>query len=85
MSGWKETIFICSMGFLVAWTVLSLFGFIEALVGFSDTYASLVASYPTLATDVGRQTTLQSVILHNVLKWSIVAVPLALIAMLAKW
>jgi hypothetical protein len=85
MSGWREIVFVCSMGFLVAWTVLSLYGFIEAIVGFSDTYASFVASYPTLATEAARQLTLQSVILHNVLKWSIVAVPLALVAMLAKW
>ena len=83
--GWKETIFICSMGFLIAWTVLSLFGFIQAIVGFTDTYASLVASHPTLATDVGRQTALQSIILQNVLRWLVAAVPLGLVAMLARW
>jgi hypothetical protein len=85
MSGWKQTIFICSMGFLIAWTALSLYGLAEALVGFSDTYASLVASHPTLATDVGRQTALQDIILQNVIRWSVVAAPLGLVAMLAKW
>jgi len=85
MSSWKETIFICAIGFLIAWTAVSLYGFIEAIVGFSDTYASLVASHPTLATDVGRQTALQGMILDHVLRWSMVAVPLGLVAMLAKW
>jgi len=84
MSSWKETIFICAIGFLIAWTAVSLYGFIEAIVGFSDTYASLVASHPTLATDVGRQTALQGMILDHVLRWSM-AVPLGLVAMLAKW
>src|SRR5262249_38878334 len=85
MSGWKDIVFICSVGFLVAWTALSLYGFIQAIVAFPDTYASLVASYPTLATDVGRQTALQGMILHHALRWSMVAVPLGLVAMLAKW
>ena len=85
MSGWKQTIFIWSMGFLIAWTALSLYGLAEAFVGFSDTYASLVASHPTLATDVGRQTALQDIILQNVIRWSVVAAPLGLVAMLAKW
>jgi len=85
MSGWKDIVFICSVGFLVAWTALSLYGFIHAIVAFPDTYASLVASYPTLATDVGRQTALQGMILHHALRWSMDAVPLGLVAMLAKW
>ena len=61
MSGWKQTIFICSMGFLIAWDCpVAVRALTEALVGFSRTYTpSLVASHPTLATDVGRQTALQ--------------------------
>ena len=43
---------------------------------------SIVASSPALATEAGRQSTLQGIILSNVLKWAIVAMPLAV---LAKW
>jgi len=50
----------------------------------SDTYASLVASYPTLATDEARQRTLETVILYGVLKWVIIAGPLALVALLVR-
>jgi hypothetical protein len=60
-------------------------GMIQAITGFTDTYASIVASSPALATEAGRQSTLQGIILSNALKWAIVAVPLALLAVLAKW
>jgi hypothetical protein len=57
----------------------------QALAGFTDTYAELVTKYPTLATPEARQATLQSVIFHEVVKWAIVAVPLGVLALIAKW
>ena len=44
----RNTVFICSIGFLAAWTLLSIWGMIEALGGFTDTYASIVAATPAL-------------------------------------
>ena len=85
--GWidmRDIVFVSLMGFVVVWTVLSAYGMIQAIGGFSDTYASLVASYPTLATDEARQRTLETVILYGVLKWAIVAVPVALVALLVR-
>jgi hypothetical protein len=41
--------------------------------------------YRHLRLNAGRQSTLQGIILSNVLKWAIVAVPLALLTVLAKW
>jgi hypothetical protein len=81
----REVVFVSLVGFLVAWTLISIWGMIQAISGFTDTYASIVASSPALATEAARQSTLQSVILFNVAKWAIVAVPLALLALLAKW
>jgi len=81
----RNVVFISLIGFLVAWTLISIWEMIQAITGFTDTYASIVASSPALATEAGRQSTLQGIILSNVLKWAIVAVPLALLAVLAKW
>jgi hypothetical protein len=58
---------------------------IQALGGFTDTYASVVASAPVLATPEARQSILQGVILSNIAKWALVAVPFALLALWAKW
>jgi hypothetical protein len=58
---------------------------IQALAGFTDTYASIVASTPALGTAEARQALLQGVILANVAKWAVVAVPPALLALWAKW
>jgi hypothetical protein len=58
---------------------------IQAFTGFTDTYSSIVASSPALATEAAWQSTLQGVIISNVAKWAIVAVPLAVLALLAKW
>jgi len=73
------------VGFLVAWTLISIWGVIQAFSGFTDTYASILASSPALATEAARQSTLQSAILYGVAKWAIVAMPLALLVLLAKW
>jgi hypothetical protein len=81
----RNVVFISLIGFLVAWTLISIWGMIQAITGFTDTYASIVASSPALATEAGRQSTLQGIILSNALKWAIVAMPLALLAVLAKW
>ncbi len=81
----KRTVFIGSIGFLAAWTVLSLFGMIEAFSGFGDTYAAMVADNPVLASEDARQAILQGVILANIGKWAVVAVPLGLVALWAKW
>ncbi len=81
----RDIVFVCSIGFLVAWTLLSIRGLIQALGGFTDTYAAVVASAPALATEEARQSTLQSVILSNVAKWAMAAVPLSLLALWAKW
>jgi hypothetical protein len=81
----REIIFISLVGFLIAWSALSAYGLFQALASFTDTYADLVSKYPSLATAEARQETLQSVIFHEVAKWAIVAVPLALLALIAKW
>jgi hypothetical protein len=81
----RDKVFLCSIGFLVAWTLLSIWGMIQALAGFNDTYASIVASTPALGTAEARQALLQGVILSNVAKWAVVAVPPALLALWAKW
>jgi hypothetical protein len=81
----REIIFISLVGFILAWSVLSAYGLFQALAGFTDTYADLVSKYPTLATAEARQATLQSIIFHEVAKWAIVTVPLALLALMAKW
>jgi hypothetical protein len=81
----RDIVFVCSIGFLVAWTLLSIWGMIQAFSGFTDTYASIVASSPALATEEARQSLLQSVILFNVAKWAMAAVPIALLALWAKW
>jgi hypothetical protein len=81
----REFIFVSLVGFLVAWTLISAWGMIQAMTGFTDTYASIVASSPALGTEAARQSTLQGVIISNAVKWAIVAVPLALLALLAKW
>jgi hypothetical protein len=81
----RDKVFLCSIGFLVAWTLLSIWGMIQALAGFNDTYASIVASTPALGTGEARQALLQGVILANVAKWAVFAVPPALLALWAKW
>lgn len=81
----REIIFMCLIGFLVAWSALSAYGLFQALAGFTDTYAELVTKYPTLATGEARQQTLQAVIMHEIVKWAIVAAPLGLLALIAKW
>jgi hypothetical protein len=81
----RNTVFICSIAFLAAWTLLSIWGMIEAFSGFNDTYASIVAANPALATEAARQSILQGVILSNVAEWTVVAVPLGLLALWAKW
>ncbi len=81
----RRTVFICSIGFLAAWTLLSIFGMIEAFSGFGDTYAAMVAENPVLANEDARQSILQGLILANIGKWAVVAVPLGLVALWAKW
>ena len=81
----RDIVFVCSIGFVAAWTLLSTWGMIQALGGFNDTYASIVASAPALATEEARQSILQGVILANVAKWATVAVPFGLLALWAKW
>ena len=80
----RDIVFISLIGFIVAWTVVSGYGLIQAITGFSDTYASIVASNPALATDAARQSTLQGIILSIAFKWLVVAAPLGLFAFLAK-
>lgn len=81
----RDIIFYSSVGFIVAWSALSAFALLQALVGFTDTYAELVTKYPTLATNDARQVTLQTVMLHEIGKWAIVAAPLGLVALIARW
>jgi len=81
----RRTVFICSIGFLAAWTLLSIWGMIDAFSGFNDTYAAIVAANPALASEDARQSILQGVILANVAKWAVVALPLGLLALWAKW
>jgi hypothetical protein len=78
----RDIAFVCSIGFLAAWTLLSVWGLIQPLGGFTYTYASVVTSAPALGTPEARQSILQGVILSNLAKWALVAVPLAL---WAKW
>jgi hypothetical protein len=56
----RDIIFTALVGFLVTWSALSAFSLVQALVGFTDTYAELVTKYPTLATNEARQATLQN-------------------------
>ena len=58
-------------------------GMIQAFSGFTDTYASILASSPALAIEAARQSTLQSAILFGVAKWAIVVA--RLLVLLAKW
>jgi hypothetical protein len=81
----REIIFITLIGFLVAWSALSAFALLQAMLGFGDTYAELVSKYPSLATSEARQATLQTVMLHELGKWAIVAAPLGLLALIARW
>jgi hypothetical protein len=81
----RDIIFTALVGFLVTWSALSAFSLVQALVGFTDTYAELVTKNPTLATNEARQATLQTVMLHEIGKWAIVAAPLGLLALIAKW
>jgi hypothetical protein len=76
----REIIFLSLIAFLVAWSALSAFALLQALVGFTDTYAELVTKYPSLATNEARQATLL-----EIGKWAIVAAPLGLLALIAKW
>jgi hypothetical protein len=62
----REIIFVSLIAFLVAWSALSAFALLQALVGFTDTYAELVTKYPSLATNEARQATLQTVMLHEI-------------------
>ncbi len=55
------------------------------MLGFTDTYAEIVTKNPSLATNEARQATLQTVMLHEIGKWAIVAAPLGLLALIAKW
>jgi hypothetical protein len=81
----RRTIFLCSIGFLAAWTLLSIFGMIQLFAGFTDTYAAIVAENPVLANEDARQAILQGLILQTLGKWAAVAVPLGLVALWAKW
>jgi hypothetical protein len=81
----RRIVFTCSIGFLMAWTLLSIWGMIDAFSGFNDTYASIVAANPALAGEGARQSILQGVILANVAKWAVVALPLGLLALWARW
>jgi hypothetical protein len=53
----RDVVFLALVGFLVAWTAISIWGMIQAFSGFTDTYASVVASSPALATEAARQST----------------------------
>ena len=44
----RDIVFVTTVGFLVAWTAISIWGMIVAFTGFTDTYASIVASSPAL-------------------------------------
>lgn len=81
----REIIFLSLIAFLVVWSALSAFALLQALVGFTGTYAELVTKYPSLATNEARQATLQTVMLQEIGKWAIVAAPLGLLALIAKW
>jgi len=80
----RETIFIALIGFLVVWSALSAFALLQAMLGFTDNYAEIITKSPNLATNEARQATLQTVMLHEIGKWAIVAAPLGL-ALIARW
>jgi len=44
----RDIIFTALVGFLVTWSALSAFSLVQALVGFTDTYAELVTKYQPL-------------------------------------
>ena len=79
----REIIFLSLIAFLVVWSALSAFALLQALVGFTGTHAE--PKYPSLATNEARQATLQMVMLQEIGKWAIVAAPLGLLALIAKW
>jgi hypothetical protein len=81
----RDTIFLLLIGFLIAWTALQGFALLQALLGFTDTYSQIVTNYPSLATNEARQATLQAVMLREIGKWAVVAAPLGLLALIAKW
>jgi hypothetical protein len=81
----RDIIFYAAVGFLIAWSALSLFALLQAMLGFGDTYAEIVTKYPSLATNEARQAALQTVMLHELGKWAIVAAPLGLLALIARW
>lgn len=81
----RDIIFTALVAFLVVWSALSAFALLQAMLGFTDTYAELVTKYPNLATNEARQATLQTVMLHEIGKWAIVAAPLGLLALIARW
>ena len=55
------------------------------MAGFTETYSEIVTKNPSLATNEARQETLQTVMLHEIGKWAIVAAPLGLLALIARW
>ena len=61
----RDIIFTALVAFLVVWSALSAFALLQAMLGFTDTYAELVTKYPNLATNEARQATLQTVMLHE--------------------
>ena len=81
----RDIIFTALVAFLGVWSALSAFALLQAMLGFTDTYAELVTKYPNLATNEARQATLQTVMLHEIGKWAIVAAPLGLLALIARW
>ena len=81
----RDIIFTALIGFLIAWSALSAFALLQKMVGFTDTYAEIVTKYPNLATSEAWQATLQTVMLHEIGKWAIVAAPLGLLALIARW
>jgi hypothetical protein len=81
----RDIIFTALIGFLIAWSALSAFALLQEMVGFTDTYAEIVTKYPNLATSEAWQATLQTVMLHEIGKWAIVAAPLGLLALIARW
>jgi hypothetical protein len=81
----RDIIFTALVGFLIAWSALSAFALLQAMLGFTNTYAEIVTRYPNLATNEARQATLQTVMLHELGKWAIVAAPLGLLALIARW
>ena len=76
----RDIIFTALVGFLIAWSALSAFALLQAMLGFT-----VVTKNPSLATNEARQATLQTVMLREIGKWAIVAAPLGLLALIAKW